>query len=84
MKESTMWIIGFIVVIVIFCVGLVILLSGDEPEIPLTCGITQENKSESYTTTTYTLVGKIFVPTTVTHYRHDLVCTNGTTILGYQ
>lgn len=81
-----------------FLVGVAILIAiadiaafnypSELPEYPLSCGLSQPNESESYTTTaiTYIMIGKTMVPQylVATHYRRDLICANGTTIFEYE
>jgi hypothetical protein len=47
---------------------------------PPSCGITEANRSESYTISVMCGLS----PCPMTFYYRDLVCTNGTTILKYQ
>jgi len=64
--------------ILVFIVAMIYVLitSPSSPDIPLTCGVTEENHSESYIYG----CGK----TSCISYHHDLVCTNGTTILKWR
>lgn len=81
-SDDFMIIMVFAIIIMIF-LGIVVLLLGSHSEkqpLPLSCGITEENKSESHIV--MMLIGKTWMPQT--HYHHDLVCTNGTTIFEYQ
>lgn len=66
---------GFVALIL---VALIIgLITGQAPEsVPLTCGVTEHNHSETY------LYG--CGKTSCIGYHHDLVCTNGTTILEWE
>lgn len=84
MDKDLIMIIGVMVCVFLAVLGIAYMLSNSEPEIPLSCGITEENHSESYTVTSFILVGKVMVPTTTVYYHHDLVCTNGTVILKFR
>jgi len=74
----------YLLVIVLIIIGVFVLttipisISYHEPY-PLSCGLTQVNKSESYMI--QNMCGMSQCPTT--YYYKDLVCTNGTTILKY-
>jgi hypothetical protein len=51
-----------------------------EQKMPEGCGLTDYNRSESYTV--YMQCGK--VPCPQTHYYKDMVCTNGTTMFKWK
>lgn len=81
-SDDFMVIVVFVLIIgtILGIVALLITSSSEKQPLPLSCGITEENKSESHIV--MMLIGKTWMPQT--HYHHDLVCTNGTTIFEYQ
>lgn len=71
-----------IIILVLFAIYVASTLNlpkNTSKSVPLSCGLTEKNHSESYTI--HMTCGRSQCPTT--YYYQDLVCTNGTTILKY-
>ena len=74
----------------LFAIGVVIFTGSwsisEKPvvHIPLNCGITEQNNTETETYTYSTMCGKVACMQTGHRYYVDLVCTNGTTVNKYR